>query len=252
MKRDFAGTLGSRTAGHEEPYHNSRNKGMILWTAWELQKNWQFLNTLPAQVWVHAIGDRAVNETLTAMEQFPHLSKSRRWRLEHIQVISEDVPERIHNTGVIPSMQPLQAASDGHWLQSRLGKHRLKQCYRFAGLCRAAGMIALNSDFPVESPSVLKGFATVISGCNEHNRRVIPAGESLSRTEALRGYTLWNAFAQFEENEKGSLQPGKRADLTVSNVSLMEDSPEKIRRGRVLQTWIAGKLVYDRKKNNTV
>lgn len=238
------GALGSGGARLKAPYSDDpNNRGVSLWSSSELTKKFQEAYEKGCQVCVHAIGDEAFSQVLDCLNETGINTKDLRWRIEHCQLVDDDDLEKFEISGFIPSMQPLQAVSDAGWLEEKMGKERLEKTYRFRSLLNKSGKIALNSDFPIEEPSVLKGFAAAISGRTPDGKSCIAANELLSRQEALAGFTNWGAFCQFEEDAKGLLKEGYKGDLTVLNVNLMEENPDKIREGEVIGVFKEGRVV---------
>lgn len=170
-----------------------------------------------------------------------------RLRIEHAQVLApEDIP-RFAKLGVIPSMQPTHCTSDMTWAETRLGPQRVKGAYAWRSLLDTGAHLPLSSDFPGETLNPFYGIYAAIT-------RQDPAGnppggwypeQRLTLDEALRGYTVEAAYAEFEENAKGSIEKGKLADLTVISQDITTLAPKEILSIRVLKTFVGGKLVYD-------
>ena len=200
------------------------------------------------QVCTHAIGDRGNRETLDAyaLALSRHPTEDHRYRIEHAQLLSpEDIP-RFAKLGVIPSMQPTHCTSDMRWVEARVGKQRAAGAYAWASLRRTGVPIPGGSDFPIESHNPLLGIYAAITRQNSAGE---PQGgwrpeQRMTRTEALRSFTLDAACAAFEENYKGSLAPGKLADFIVLDRDIMTCEPREIISTRVLRTIIAGETVF--------
>jgi predicted amidohydrolase YtcJ len=200
------------------------------------------------QVCTHAIGDRANRVTLdayaTALRRRP--TRDHRFRIEHAQLLHpEDVP-RFQQLGVIPSMQPTHCTSDMRWVDARIGPERAKGAYAWASLLKTGVPIPAGSDFPVESHNPFLGIYAAITRQNLEGK---PAGgwhteQRMTRAEALRGFTRDAAYAAFEEDRKGSLEPGKLADFIVIDRDVMTCSPRDIADTRVLRTVIGGETVF--------
>ena len=238
------GALGSEGAKLQEPYQNKPgHTGSLVWNDEELFESWKLAAKQNYQVWIHAIGDETFSRAVKLMNKLSSYPQNLRWRIEHCQITDSESRKLFGMTGAIPSMQPLQAVSDAGWAEKKIGK-RVANSYCFRSLLRQSGKIALNSDFPIETPSVLQGFAAVTSGKTPKGLRCIPEGETLTPEEALAGYTSWNAYAQFEENQKGQLKEGFAADLTVIDSDLLKDEPNKVREGSVLATFKSGRRVF--------
>ncbi len=200
------------------------------------------------QVCTHAIGDRANHETLNAyavaLSRRP--AENHRFRIEHAQLLAaEDIP-RFARLGVIPSMQPTHCTSDMRWVEARVGSQRTAGAYAWASLLRTGVRIAGGSDFTVESHNPFLGIYAAITRQDANGEP--PGGwhpeQRMTRQEVLRSFTLDAAFAAFEEDSKGSLEPGKLADFIVIDRDVMTCEPREILDTRVLQTVIGGEVVY--------
>lgn len=203
------------------------------------------------QVCTHAIGDRGNREVLdvyeAALKRRP--VADHRFRIEHAQVIAlSDIP-RFARLGVIPSMQPTHATSDMRWAEARLGPARIAGAYAWARLLRAGSRIAAGSDFPVESENPLWGFYAAVTRTNHQG---LPSGgwrpqERMTRTQALRAFTIDAAYAAFEEKLKGVLEVGRLADFVVLSGDIMTCEPARILQTTCRMTVIGGKVVYRRR-----
>jgi predicted amidohydrolase YtcJ len=245
------GALGSRGAALLAPYSDARETTGVITTPEadvyqlahsSLQKGFQ-LST-------HAIGDRANRMVIDAYAralQAESQVRDGRLRIEHAQVLApEDVP-RFAALGVIPSMQPTHATSDMKWAEARLGPERIKGAYAWRSVLRTGAHLPLSSDFPGETLNPFYGIYAAIT-------RQDPQGnppdswypeQRLTLEEALRGYTIEGAYAEFEEKDKGSIEPGKFADLTVISEDITRLPPKDILSIHVLKTVFGGKIVYD-------
>ncbi|HEY6969733.1 MAG TPA: amidohydrolase family protein, partial [Candidatus Angelobacter sp.] len=202
------------------------------------------------QVCTHAIGDAANRMTLNAYEQalrdVPQAHDAR-LRIEHAQVLApEDIP-RFAKLGIIPSMQPTHCTSDKAWAEKRLGPERVKGAYAWQSLLKTGVHLPLSSDFPGET---LNPFYGIYAAVTRQDPQANPSDgwypeQKLSLDEALRGYTVEGAYAEFEEGNKGSIEPGKLADLTVISDDITKLAPKEILSIRVLKTIVGGKVVYD-------
>jgi predicted amidohydrolase YtcJ len=249
------GALGSRGAALLAPYADKpETSGFLTVKEEELQPMLMEALRRGIQVETHAIGDRANRFTLDAYEKaFASVPSDQRkipeprWRVEHAQIINPaDIP-RFGRLGVIPSMQPSHAIGDLHFAPSRLGIKRLEGAYAWQSLIKSGSIIAAGSDAPVErgEPMIefyaavarrdLKGF----SGEGWHPEQAV------SREQALKMFTIWPAYAAFEEKVKGSIEVGKYADLTVFSADIMKIAEADILKTRCMMTVIGGEIVYE-------
>ena len=202
------------------------------------------------QTAVHAIGDKANDEVLSAIEELRETYKGdRRWRVEHAQIIDPADIGRFAATGTIASMQPVHQTSDRLMAEARLGPDRLPGAYAWKSLLDSGAILAFGTDVPVESSEPFPGLAAAMTREDAAGQ---PFGgwmpeERLSREQAWQAYTNGAAYAAFAEDRLGSLEPGKRADFLIIDRDLMLATPAQIRATQVLQTWIDGKPVFIRK-----
>ena len=170
----------------------------------------------------------------------------KRWRIEHAQVINENDFNLFGKYNIIPSVQPTHATSDMYWAGDRLGAERIKGAYAYKQLLDQNGWIPLGTDFPVEDISPFKTFYAAVARMDSKG---FPAGgfqmeNALSRKEALMGMTIWAAKSAFEENEKGSLEPGKAADFIILDKDLMKCPDKEVLKTKVAATFINGEKVF--------
>jgi predicted amidohydrolase YtcJ len=147
---------------------------------------------------------------------------------------------------VIPSIQPTHATSDMYWAQDRIGKERMKGAYAYKDLLEAYGKVALGTDFPVEQVNPFLTFyaAAVRKDTDGYPDSGFQIENRLSREETLKGMTIWAAYSNFEENEKGSIEVGKLADFTILNQNIMTVDAEKIPKTKATATYLNGEKVY--------
>ncbi len=236
------GALGSRGAALKEPYSDKLGHyGAMVTPVSEIGDLANRLAISEYQMNTHAIGDSANVVVLRAYKNALNGQQDRRWKIEHAQVIA---PEDFSyfKDGIIPSVQPTHATSDMYWAEERLGEERIKGAYAFKKLLDAAGMVALGTDFPVEQVSP---FLTFYAAVTRQDIDGYPEGgfqsdQALSREEALKGMTIWAAYSNFEENEKGSIEVGKFADFTIYSDDLIQVPVGQIPTIQAQQTFIAG------------
>jgi predicted amidohydrolase YtcJ len=246
------GALGSRGAALLEPYlDDPGNRGLLVTPFPQLLDAARIAAGSGFQVCTHAIGDRANRLTLDAYEQVLRESQKgaqARWRIEHAQVLdAADVP-RFGQLGVIASMQTIHATSDRPWAADRLGLPRVKEgAYAWQKLLRSGARLANGTDAPVEDLSPIRSFHAAVTRQDASGKP--PGGfdpeEKLSRPEALQSMTLGGAYAAFEEDFKGSLVPGKLADLVVLSRDIMSIPEPEILGAEVVLTVVGGKVVYE-------
>ena len=249
VKLYMDGAMGSRGAALLADYSDEPgNNGLLFMPAEDLEKKIDKALACGFQAGVHAIGDRGNRVTLDALEasiaRYP--DNPGRHRVEHAQTLTaEDIP-RFAGLDVIAAMQPTHATSDMCWVEDRLGPERVRFAYAWRSLLDSGARLALGSDFPVEQVNPMLGIHAAVT------RRDIegwPQGgwyplESMSREEAVRGFTLDAAYSGFMDQSVGSLESGKRADFIVLDRNIFAIEPAGIAETRVLQTWLDGEQVY--------
>lgn len=240
------GALGSRGACLKKPYTDAnQHYGLMLQAPSELEDKIKQISKHPFQICTHAIGDSANQVVLNLYTKYMVNANTKRWRVEHAQVIDvNDLTQKRWNK-IIPSVQPTHAISDHAWAEKRIG-NRMTGAYAYASLLNASGILALGTDFPVEDINPLHTFIAAVFRTDING---LPANgfltqEAITRTQALLGMTRWAAYAGFEEQDRGSLEPGKRADFILSAVDLLQDTEAQIRQFKVHSTYIHGKRMY--------
>ena len=241
------GALGPRTAAMLEPYEETDNTGVVVTGRDALTDTFTQAHAHGLQVACHAIGDRAVRNVLDAIQgALEAVPGTFRPRVEHAQILHPDDIPRFAQLGAIASMQPIHATADMWIADSSLGG-RARFSYAWKSLLESGARLAFGSDCPVEPLSVLAGIHAAVT--RQRPGGDPPGGwrpqERLSIHEAIHAYTLGAAYAAGEEAEKGSIEPGKLADLTVLSKDLTAISPEEILQTDVAMTLIGGKIVYD-------
>lgn len=240
------GALGSRGAALHEPYSDDpANRGLLLWSEASFEAEAEAFIARGFQLAVHAIGDRANTLLLDVLERVG--SKAGRHRIEHAQVLRpEDLP-RVGALGLVASVQPTHATSDHAWVEARLGAGRLPGAYPAKTLKEGGAVLALGSDFPIESPDVLRGLYAARTRRDEAGlpREGFRPEERLTAEEALEGYTAGAAFASFAEEVRGTLRPGMQADFVMLSGDPVAAPAEALLKMRVLGTVVDGRLIYD-------
>tara|TARA_B100000003_G_C10936422_1_gene373501 strand:+ start:2251 stop:3882 length:1632 start_codon:yes stop_codon:yes gene_type:complete len=246
------GALGSRGAALKKSYTDKKNHyGSIIISLDSIKKLAIRALNNGFQMNTHAIGDYANSEVLKIYNDILSSTSDPRWRIEHAQVISDDDFPNF-NEKIIPSVQPLHATSDMYWAEERLGKSRVKGAYAYKDLLDWSGRLALGTDFPVEDVNPIKTFYAAVSrkDLNQFPTGGYQSENALSRREALLGMTIWGAYANFEENLKGSITPGKYADFVILDRDIMEIETDRIPSARVVATILNGEIVYSTRFDN--
>ena len=241
------GALGSRGACLLKPYSDMKDHvGFLLTPKNKMEEYVNRISKSNYQLNTHCIGDSANRIILNLYAKYLNGKNDKRWRIEHAQVMNQNDFSFYNLYNIIPSVQPTHATSDMYWAKDRLGNERLKYAYAYKNLLQQNGWLPLGTDFPVEDVNPLFTFYSAVA--RKDDKGFPPEGfqmeNALSREEALRGITIWPAKAAFEENEKGSIAPGKFADFILLDANLMKDDLMKIRNTKVIATYVNGKSVY--------
>ena len=251
IKRQIDGALGAHGAWLLEPYADLPNtRGLILETVEDIEKTAEVAIENGFQVNTHAIGTRANRETLDLYERIWERKgasgKALRWRIEHAQHIHPDDIQRFAELGVIAAIQGVHCTSDGPWISTRLGPNRTEQTsYRWRDLLDAGVRINNGTDAPVEDIDPFASYAASVTRIMNTGKAFFPA-QAMTRMEALKSYTLDNAYSAFEENIKGSLEVGKLADLVVLSDNLLTVPDDQLQSILVDYTLIGGEIRYQR------
>jgi predicted amidohydrolase YtcJ len=244
------GALGSRGACLLKPYTDQKNwNGFLLSSQKHFEEVAAKIAAKGFQMCTHAIGDSANRVILKIYADVLKGKNNKRWRIEHAQIISPDDIKYFGNDNIIPSVQPTHATSDMVWAAKRLGPERLKTGYAYKQLMKQNGWIPLGTDFPVENINPMYTFyaATERKDLKGSPARGFQMENALSRVEALRGMTTWAAKANFEEKEKGSIEPGKYADFVILDKDIMKVKGNELPNIKVIKTYINGVKVYEKK-----
>ena len=244
------GALGSRGACLLQPYSDKPGwSGFLLSSQQHFDSVANLLSQKDFQMCTHAIGDSGNRTMLMIYAKYLKGKNNSRWRIEHAQVINENDFKLFGENNIIPSVQPTHATSDMYWAADRLGKERVKGAYAYKQLLEQNGWIPLGTDFPVEDISPFKTFYAAVV---RRDAKGWPADgyqkeNALTRDEAMRGMTIWAAKANFEENEKGSLEKGKFADFVILDQDLMKAGEKDLPNTKVLKTFLSGEKVFEKK-----
>ena len=254
LKMFADGSLGSSTAYFFKPYTDDpKNHGLLSEGMQPLSKVRSWLMDSDAgalQVCMHAIGDQAISITLDLFADVERArsDSDRRWRIEHAQHLAQPDFERFAKLKVIASVQPYHAIDDGRWAEKRIGPERIKTTYAFRSFLDHGVTLALGTDWTVAPLNpMLTLYAAVtratLDGIN-------PGGwvpqQKLTLAEAIEAYTMGSAYAEFQENEKGSLTPGKLADIVILSDDLFAIDPKNIPDVKVVTTIVGGRVVWNK------
>lgn len=240
------GALGSRGALLREPYTDKpETHGIPVMSLKEIEAAAKRIANSEFQMNTHAIGDSANHAVLNTYKSVLKNKPNRRWRIEHAQVV---FPEDFkYFDDVLPSVQPTHATSDMYWAEDRVGPERIKGGYAFKDLLKVYGKVALGTDFPVEQVSPFLTFYAAVSrqDLDQYPEGGFQMENALTREETLKGMTIWAAYSNFEEEEKGSIEAGKFADFIILDKDIMETPLNHIPKIKVIKTFIDGKAVYN-------
>jgi predicted amidohydrolase YtcJ len=244
------GALGSRGACLLQPYADQKNwRGFLLSQPGHFEEVAKKIADHGFQMCTHAIGDSANRVMLKIYASVLKGKNDRRWRIEHSQIVSPEDVKYFREYNIVPSVQPTHATSDMYWAGDRLGKARLKSAYAYKQLLAQNGWMPLGTDFPVENINPMYTFYAAVErkDLKGYPEKGFQMENAISRKEALQGMTIWAAKANFEENEKGSIEPGKYADFVIMDDDIMKAKGLALPNIKVLKTFINGEQVYDKK-----
>lgn len=240
------GALGSRGAAMLAPYSDDpSNTGLLVSRPEHMLEVARRARAAGYQANSHAIGDRGVRNVIDAYEQ-AGATPADRFRIEHFQIVAPSDFPRLAQHGIIASMQPTHATSDMPWAESRVGPERIKGAYAWRTVLNSGARLTLGSDFPVED---VNPFFGIYSAVTRQDHTGNPAGgwypdQKLTLAEAIRGFTSDAAFAAFEESSRGTIEPGKLADLTIVEGDLNAAPQSKLFATKVRYTVVDGEIVY--------
>jgi hypothetical protein len=250
------GSLGSSTALFFQPYTDAPDtRGLLsdqMLPEGAMRKRVAGADQAGLQVMIHAIGDEANRRILDLYQAVAELDgpRDRRCRIEHAQHLRPAEIARFGAQQVIASMQPYHAADDGRWCEKRIGPGRAKGSYAFRSLLAAGAVLAFGSDWPVAPLNPLAGIKAAVTRQTldgKHPNGWLPE-QKLTVDEAVRAFTVGSACAEFAEKVKGTLTPGKLADLVMLDRDIYQIEPADIDQARVVLTIVDGRVVYDRVK----
>jgi predicted amidohydrolase YtcJ len=252
IKRQIDGALGSRGAWLLEPYSDKpESTGLNTTSVDSIRETARLAIANGYQLCVHAIGDRANRETLNIFEEAFKANpdkKDLRWRIEHAQHLNAgDIP-RFGQLGVIASMQGVHCTSDAPYVPARLGDRRAEEgAYVWQKLMKSGAVVSNGTDAPVEDVNPIAGYYATVSRKSKDGK-VFYADQRMSRAEALKSYTWNGAYAAFEESSRGSLKPGKYADVVVLSKDILKIPEDEIPSAQVVYTIVGGKIRYQRQQ----
>ncbi|MGD9628876.1 MAG: amidohydrolase [Pyrinomonadaceae bacterium] len=246
------GSLGSTTAWFFEPYLDAPNTSGLAMAdvTTTMRQTIEDADKAGLQVRIHAIGDRA---NATILDHYLTVEKAngsrdRRFTIEHAQHLRVDDLKRFAGQKVVASMQPFHIIDDGRWAWKRLDERRLKGTYAFRTILDSGGILAFGSDSPVAPWNPLYGIYAAVTRrtLDDKNPNGWIPEQKISVEEAVRAFTWGSAYAEFQENWKGALEPGKLADLVILSDDIFTIDPVKIRDVTVLKTIVDGRVVFER------
>ncbi|KAF0198536.1 MAG: putative TIM-barrel fold metal-dependent hydrolase [Bacteroidetes bacterium] len=241
------GALGSRGACLLKPYSDSPGDyGILTITPEDLGRYCVMAYDHGYQVNTHAIGDSAIRTVLKVYSDYLLPDNDLRWRIEHAQVVHPDDFRLFGEFSIIPSVQATHATSDMGWAKQRLGDHRIRNAYAYKSLMDQNGWIPNGTDFPIEDINPVFTFYASVARKDIHGRpsRGFQKENALTRQEALRSITLWAAKACFEEDRRGSIEPGKNADFVITDRDMMQVPEREILLTKITRTVINGQTVF--------
>jgi len=251
------GSLGSRTAYMFEPFADDPgNRGLLsdeMHPPSAMRERLMGADAAGLQIRVHAIGDRAISMMLDIFGDIEkeHGYHDQRFAIEHAQHMAQKDFERFARLHVIASMQPYHAIDDGRWAEKRLGHDRARYSYSWRSFLDHGVTLAFGTDWPVAPLDPLQGLYAAVTRATLDGKN--PDGwipeEKITLPEAVEAYTMGAAFAEFQEKDKGSITPGKLADMVILSDNIFSTKPEAIRNAKVETTIVGGKVLYGAARN---
>ncbi len=233
------GALGSRGAALLAPYSDDpTNTGLLINKEDLIRQVAQQAVKAGFQVCTHAIGDGGNRAVVSAYAAVLEPGNDHRFRVEHAQIVAPEDFELFRKYKIIASMQPTHATSDMGWAETRVGPDRIKGAYAWQTFLKLGVVVASGSDFPVEEVNPIAGFYSAVTRGGWY------PSQKMSREEALQSWTASGAYAAFEEKTKGTLTPGKVADLILLSTDIMKAPEPEIARAKVTLTVVGGRVAY--------
>jgi len=256
LKAFADGSLGSATAYFYDPFLDAPQKHGILSDEMHpvslMRDRMMKADAAGLQICTHAIGDQAISMILDIYDELINLhgEADRRLRIEHAQHMAAKDFDRFASLHVIASVQPYHAIDDGRWAEKRIGHDRASRTYAFRTFKDHGVRLAFGTDWSVAPLNPMLSLYAAVTRATLDGKN--PKGwfpeQKLTLPEALEAYTMGSAYAEFQDQEKGTISPGKLADMVLVSDDLFSLPPEKIRDAKVLQTWVAGKVVFSQEK----
>ncbi|MFL1897392.1 amidohydrolase [Aquimarina sp. 2-A2] len=241
------GALGSRGAALKASYSDQDNHhGAMVIGIDAFKKLAKRIAESPFQMNTHAIGDSANAVVINTYYDVLKDDTNRRWRVEHAQVVAPEEFDML-NENLVMSVQPTHATSDMYWAKDRLGASRMEGAYAYKKLLNKTGKLALGTDYPVENVNPFYTFYAAVArkDLEQFPENGFQKEDALTREEALKGMTIWAAYSNFEEKEKGSITIGKMADFVILEQDIMKIDEDSIPKTKVKATFVGGEKVFE-------
>jgi predicted amidohydrolase YtcJ len=258
LKAYADGSLGSSTAYFFEPFSNQPdNRGLLsdeMHPISLMRDRMMKADDAGLQICTHAIGDQGISIILDLYSEVvkAHGESDRRFRIEHAQHMAAKDFDRFAQLHVIASMQPYHEIDDGRWAEERIGRDRASRTYAFRTFLNHGVRLAFGTDWNVAPLNPMLGLYAAVTRATLDGRN--PSGwfpeQKLTIGEAVEAYTMGSAYAEFQEKEKGSITPGKLADMVLLSDDIFTIDPVKIRDVKIMTTWMGGKTVWDAKEKS--
>jgi predicted amidohydrolase YtcJ len=258
LKAYADGSLGSGTAYFFDPFNNApNNRGLLsdeMHPVSLMQDRMMRADAAGLQICTHAIGDQGISIILDLYSEVTkaHGDRDRRFRIEHAQHMAAKDFDRFAQLHVIASMQPYHAIDDGRWAEERIGHDRASRTYAFRTFLEHGVRLAFGTDWNVASLNPMFGLYAAVTRATLDGKN--PDGwfpeQKLTVAEAVEAYSMGSAYAEFQDKDKGSITPGKLADMVLLSDDIFAIPPAKIRDVKVTRTWLGGKLIWDASKTS--